>query len=278
MDLKRLRQVLNYGWNHANDVQALIEKGEFSRIKGRFNIFADIVKCYMSYSMWSNQYKQLKFYALTDEERVSVGNEIKTTNVAKAKWTDYYYRNQRFFKKWGGQEYECSYKLSCKRNKAYTKQYNMGENCAVRQNVFIQSTHGQIGNISIGNSTKIGRNCDIDYTGGLTIGNGVDIASQVIIMTHGHNFVKSMKTYDVIPNTERAYLTPLTIGDNVLIGSNVMILAGVKSIGENSIISAGSVVSCKIPPNSLVAGNPAKILGSIEGLRLVYKYSPKSKE
>lgn len=56
---------------------------------------------------------------------------------------------------------------------------------------------------------------------------------------------------------------PVVIGDNVFIGCNTIILKGV-TIGDNSVIGAGSVITCDIPAASLAAGNPARIIRSLQ--------------
>ena len=55
-------------------------------------------------------------------------------------------------------------------------------------------------------------------------------------------------------------ISPLSIGNDVWIGDNVMITAGCNRIGEGSIIAAGSVVTKDVEPYSVVGGNPAKII------------------
>lgn len=64
-------------------------------------------------------------------------------------------------------------------------------------------------------------------------------------------------------NTKNPETSPIEIGENVWIGMNAIILKGVK-IGKNSVIGANSVVTKDIPENSIVAGNPARIIRSIE--------------
>jgi maltose O-acetyltransferase len=61
---------------------------------------------------------------------------------------------------------------------------------------------------------------------------------------------------------ERWLCIPITIGNDVWIGGSCVILPGI-TIGNNSIIAAGSVVTKDVLTNSIVAGNPAKILKSI---------------
>jgi maltose O-acetyltransferase len=60
----------------------------------------------------------------------------------------------------------------------------------------------------------------------------------------------------------RSEIVPVKIGDNVWIGHDVTIMKGV-TIGENSIIATGSIVTKDVPHNSIAAGNPAKVIGEI---------------
>lgn len=66
---------------------------------------------------------------------------------------------------------------------------------------------------------------------------------------------------DHIPDLE--ITKPITIGDNVYIGNNVIILPGVQ-IGSNVIVGAGSVITKNIPDNVIIAGNPARIIKGID--------------
>ncbi|PYL13120.1 MAG: acyltransferase [Verrucomicrobia bacterium] len=64
------------------------------------------------------------------------------------------------------------------------------------------------------------------------------------------------------PPRPKLKTAPVKIGDNVWIGMNAVILKGV-SIGENSVVAAGSVVTKSVPPNAVVAGNPAVVVRQI---------------
>lgn len=88
----------------------------------------------------------------------------------------------------------------------------------------------------------------------ITIGHNVGFAAEVIFITHdgGTRVFKQQERYKKVLKFGR-----ITVHDNCVIGQRVIILPGV-SIGPNSVVAAGSVVSRNVPPGVLAAGNPAK--------------------
>lgn len=95
----------------------------------------------------------------------------------------------------------------------------------------------------------------------ISIGKATTISSDVYILTHDFSISKALKLVD--PNLNGRFLKPVKIGDNSFIGLRSLILPGTE-IGNNVIVGAGSVVKGKIPDNVVIAGNPAKIICSIE--------------
>lgn len=87
----------------------------------------------------------------------------------------------------------------------------------------------------------------------ITIGNKVAIAHNVVIMD------SDFHTITYTDSTENIKYAPVIIGDRVWIGRESIILKGV-TIGDGAIIAAHSVVTKNVPPNCIVAGNPAKII------------------
>ncbi len=115
-----------------------------------------------------------------------------------------------------------------------------------------------VGEPTIGSGTWIGAFCVIDASGGLSIGEGCDIASGVHIYTHSSALrCVSGRQYETV---DRA---PVTIGNRVFIGANAVINKGV-SIGDESIVAAGSVVTKDVPPRTVVAGVPARVTGTVD--------------
>lgn len=88
----------------------------------------------------------------------------------------------------------------------------------------------------------------------ITIGNNVTMAPRVHILAHDASTCHHLGY---------ARIGRVNIGDNVFIGADTVVLPGV-SIGENSVIGANSTVTKSIPANVVAAGNPAKVICSID--------------
>ena len=102
----------------------------------------------------------------------------------------------------------------------------------------------------IGRPKEVGDFTVIDYGGGVSFGKNVKIGFGVKIIS-----VSSITG----GSGQKRIKKPVSIGDNVEIGSNAVILPGV-SIGENTTIGAGAVVTDNIPPNSIAVGIPARVV------------------
>lgn len=128
-----------------------------------------------------------------------------------------------------------------------------GDGVIVNRNTIIQSKGGDI---VIGKSVSIGANSHLVSRGGILIGDDTVIAG-------GCNIAAGTFDYSdlSVRFTEQDMSTagPVVIGRNVWLARGVTILDGVR-IGEDSIISAGSVVTGEIPPRSIAHGNPAKVV------------------
>ncbi|MDL2281719.1 acyltransferase [Parabacteroides sp. OttesenSCG-928-G06] len=101
---------------------------------------------------------------------------------------------------------------------------------------------------------------DVDGTKRLTIGNNVMIAAECLLLLHKRDISKY--AIGVIQQTLPHKALCITLKDNVSIGMRSIIMPGV-TIGEGAVIAAGSVVTKDIPPYTIAAGNPAKVIRNI---------------
>lgn len=110
-------------------------------------------------------------------------------------------------------------------------------------------------NIRLGRNVFINQNCTMYDLGGIDIGDDVMIGPNVSLITSSH---------PIEPSQRRAFVIakPIVIERNVWIAAGVTIIGGVR-VGENSVVAAGSVVTKDVPANSLVGGNPARVIRSI---------------
>lgn len=118
-------------------------------------------------------------------------------------------------------------------------------------------------NIQLGEECYLNMGCTFIDDGKITIGNKVAFGPGVTIATVGH---------PIHPDHRRLmYADPVTIEDNCWIGANTTICPGV-TIGENSVIGAGSIVTKDIPANSVAVGNPCKVLREINSRDRAFYY------
>src|SRR5580698_5935573 len=110
--------------------------------------------------------------------------------------------------------------------------------------------------IRVGRNVFVNQNCTFYDLGGLGIADDVMIGPNVSIITAGHPVKPSQRRNITIGN-------PIVIERNVWIAAGATILGGV-TVGENSVVAAGSVVTKDVPPNTLVGGNPARVIRSLE--------------
>lgn len=110
--------------------------------------------------------------------------------------------------------------------------------------------------IEVGKNFYANYNCTILDVAKVKIGDNCMFAPNVSIFTAGH------PVHPVSRNTMYEYGIEITIGDNVWIGGNTVVLPGV-NIGSNTVIGAGSVVTKDIPDWVIAAGNPCKVIRKI---------------
>lgn len=122
-------------------------------------------------------------------------------------------------------------------------------------------------NLVIGDHCWIGPHCLIDASGGVEIGEGVQISSLNAVLSHSsHVSIRLLGRHFIsTPTAQRTGFiqSPVVIGDFTFVGSGAIILPGTK-IGKGCVIGAGSVVRGDIPDHAVVVGNPGRIVGTTD--------------
>ena len=133
------------------------------------------------------------------------------------------------------------------------RRFSLGQKSVIESYSCINNA---VGDVVIGDHTRIGLHNTI--IGPVTIGSHVNLAQGITVTALNHNFEASERRID-----EQGVSTlQVTIGDDIWIGTNAVVLPGV-TIGNHCVIAAGAVVTKDVPPHSLVAGVPAKIIKQI---------------
>lgn len=110
-----------------------------------------------------------------------------------------------------------------------------------------------VGPVYLGDRSRIGLGCTV--IGPVRIGNDVQLAQNVVLSGLNHNYQNIEKTI----NEQGVSTQAIDIEDDVWIGANSVVLAGCH-IGRHVVVAAGSVVTCDIPPYSVCAGAPARVV------------------
>ena len=222
-------------------------------------IIKDMLGIYRRYDIGAGKYLSYRLGVLSEQERnVLLHNLSNRASFLKA-----YDENWRFLNKYSGFEWQCSQKKRKRRKDAYIKHYKMGKHCKVQYGVMFIAEHLHIGNLKVGDHVLFARDVDIDITGDLIINDGVAFSEGAKVLTHAHDIYYAKEDAELIPMSNRAYVTPLEIGRNTRIGARAIILPGVNRIGENSVIAAGAVVTKSVPERVVVSGNPAQVVAKI---------------
>jgi acetyltransferase-like isoleucine patch superfamily enzyme len=128
--------------------------------------------------------------------------------------------------------------------------FSIGENSTIEDYTVVNNGMGAV---QIGFGVRIGLSNVL--IGPLEIGNNIILAQHVVISGLNHGYEDIQVPIRLQPCTT----SKVVIEDDSWIGANAVITAGVR-IGKHSIVAAGSVVTKDVPPYSIVAGNPAKII------------------
>ena len=160
-------------------------------------------------------------------------------------------------------DYNKTYEHETEKRAALLRQMlgEMGEGVVIQGPVWLHyGVHTKIGRKFFGNF-----NLTIQDDAEVTIGNNCDFGPNVTIVTPVHPMLaEERRTMIAADGEERhlCYAKPVTIGNDVWMGANVVVCPGV-TIGDGCVIGAGSVVTRSIPPRTFAAGNPCRVIREI---------------
>jgi maltose O-acetyltransferase len=125
-----------------------------------------------------------------------------------------------------------------------------GNNVIIKSRAYFGMGH----NVSIGDRSQLGKNMKAESD--LELGDDVVMGPDVVMLSSSHAFESVSMPINQQGGRARR---PVTIGNDVWIGTRVIILPGIR-VGDHAIIGAGSVVTKNVPPLAIIGGNPAKVI------------------
>ena len=132
--------------------------------------------------------------------------------------------------------------------------FKIGKNVKIMNGIVINKISDPI---FIDDETFVNKNVYFDANVPIKIGKYCEIGFNTVFSTSKHNLVSDYKNRRHFVESK-----PIVVEDFVWIGCNSIILQGV-TIGQGSVVAAGSIVISDVPPKTLVGGNPAKIIKSL---------------
>ena len=127
-----------------------------------------------------------------------------------------------------------------------------------KPHIAFSARHAEVPELVVGDGTFLGHLCDLRIATRIRIGRNTLIAAGVMIADYDGHPVDAAERRSGAASPP-ASVREVTIGDDVWIGHGAVILKGV-AIGDRSVVGACAVVTCDVPPECLVAGNPARVV------------------
>lgn len=135
--------------------------------------------------------------------------------------------------------------------------FRIGQNTTIVGMPHIYGVGDLRGRLSIGDCVMLNINCHFDLSDTITIMAHASLGHEVMLLTASHHIAGPDRRAGAL------FTGPIAIGRGAWIGARSLILPGV-SIGAGSIVAAGAVVTKEVPPGSMVAGIPARIVRQLE--------------
>lgn len=126
--------------------------------------------------------------------------------------------------------------------------FRIGRQSYIFMDAWVDGRHG----FAMGNNSVVNQNCRLDTRGGITIGDNVTVSADVCLLTADHD----LQDPDFAGRDK-----PIVIEDYVFIGTRAMVLPGV-TLGRGSAVAAGAVVTKSVAAHTIVAGVPARPIGT----------------